>query len=146
MSAYPVLSTQVIGQAESALGAISGPLLARTGTTFNQWLVLTVTAAGGADVGRDELVARITGARKIDAEQVETAVRELAAAGLVLDQPRVRLTEAGQARYREIRAALDDVTGRLFGDIPPEDLATAGRVLSIVTARANAELTGPDLS
>ena len=39
MSAYPVLDTRVIGQAESALGAISAPLLARTGTTFGQWLV-----------------------------------------------------------------------------------------------------------
>ena len=54
--------------------------------------------------------------------------------------PRVSLTEVGQARYREIRAALDDVTGRLFRDLSPEDLATAGRVLSIVTTRAHAEL------
>jgi DNA-binding MarR family transcriptional regulator len=143
MSAYPVLSTQVIGQAESALVAISGPLLARTGITFDQWLVLTVTAAAGDGLDRDELVARITGARKIGAEQVEAAVSELANAGLVLDQPRVSLTEAGQARYREIRAALNDVTGRLFRDLSPEDLATAGRVLSIVTTRANAALARP---
>jgi hypothetical protein len=140
MSDYPVLSTQVIGQAESALGAIAGPLLARTGTTFDQWLVLTVTAAGGGAIDRDQLIAQITSARKIDAKQTETAMSELAAAGLVLDQALVSLTEAGQARHRAIRAALADVTGRLFGDIPPEDLATAGRVLSIVTTRANAEL------
>jgi DNA-binding MarR family transcriptional regulator len=145
MASYPVLSTQVIGQAESALGAILDPLLARTGTTFNQWLVLTVTAASGSAVVRDQLVARITGARKIDAHQVETAISELAAAGLVLpgDETRVGLSEAGQGRYHEIRAALQDVTARLFGDFPPEDLATAGRVLAIVTARANAELAAP---
>lgn len=142
MSDYPVLGTQVIGQAESALGAILGPLLARTGTTFNQWLVLTVTAASGSAIDRGQLVARIAGARKIDAHQVETALSELTAAGLVLDQPRVGLSEVGQARYHEIRAAVDDVTARLFGDFPPADLATAGRVLAIVTARANAELAG----
>jgi DNA-binding MarR family transcriptional regulator len=146
MPAYPVLSTQVIGQAESALGAILSPLLARAGTTFDQWLVLTVTAASGSAVDRDQLIARIATARKIDARQVETALAELAGAGLVLDQPRIILTEAGQARYDGIRAALDDVTARLFGDFPPEDLATAGRVLSIITARANAELAGPELS
>ena len=39
-----------------------------------------------------------------------------------------------------IRAALDEVTARLFGGFPTEDLATAGRVLAIVTVRANAEL------
>ena len=40
MQTYPPLSTQVIGQAESALGALLDPLLSRTGTTFHQWLVL----------------------------------------------------------------------------------------------------------
>ena len=145
MSTYPVLSTQVIGQAESALGAISGPLLARTGTTFDQWMVLTVTAASGAAIDRGQLVDRITGARKIDAQLVETAISELTSAGLILDRSRVGLTEAGQARHREIRAALNEITARLFGDFPPEDLATAGRVLTIVTARANAELAGLEL-
>jgi len=148
MSGYPVISTQVIGQAESALGAILGPLLARTGTTFNQWLVLTVTVASGSAVDRAQLVARIADARKIDAYQVEAAISELTAAGLVLPggESHVSLSEAGQDRYREIRAALEDITARLFADFPPEDLATAGRVLSIVTTRANAELADPELS
>jgi hypothetical protein len=30
----------------------------------------------------------------------------------------------------------------LWADLPAEDLATAGRILSIVTTRANAELGG----
>jgi DNA-binding MarR family transcriptional regulator len=150
MSDYPVLSTQVIGQAESALGAILGPLLARTGTTFNQWLVLTVTAASGSAIDRDQLIARISGARKIDKHEVETSLSELTAAGLVEqlpgEQPRVRLSETGQARYHEIRTALEEITARLFGELPAEDLATAGRVLSIITTRANAVLADPELS
>ena len=146
MPTYPVLSTQVIGQAESALGAILGPLLAPTGTTFDQWLVLTITAASGSVIDRDQLIARITGARKLPASQVETAIAELAADGLLEPVPgdddhlRVALTEGGQARFGQIRGALEGVTARLFGDLPPEDLATAGRVLTIVTARAHAEL------
>ena len=140
MRTYPSLSTQVIGQAESALGAILDPLLARTGTTFQQWLVLTVTAASGADIDRATLIARIAGARKIDGAEVETAIGELAAAGLARAASRVTLTEAGQARYTGIRTALEGITARLF-DFPAEDLATAGRVLAILTARANAELT-----
>ena len=140
MQTYPSLNTQVIGQAESALGAILDPLLARTGTTFRQWLVLTVTAASGADIDRGTLVGRIAGARKIAAAEVETAIGELAAAGLARADSRVTLTEAGQARYTGIRAALEKITARLF-DFPAEDLATAGRVLVILTARANAELT-----
>ena len=139
MHTYPSLNAQVIGQAESALGAILDPLLARTGTTFRQWLVLTVTAASEAGLDRATLVARIAGARKIDAAEVETAIGELAAAGLARADSRVTLTEAGQARYTGIRTALEEITARLF-DFPAEDLATAGRVLAILTARANAEL------
>lgn len=42
--------------------------------------MLTVTAASGSAVDRDRLIARITGARKLPARQVDAAVAELAAA------------------------------------------------------------------
>jgi DNA-binding MarR family transcriptional regulator len=142
MAAYPVISTQVIGQAESALGAILDPILAATQTSFPQWLVLTVTAGSGGTLERDQLVGRITNARKLDAADVLTAIRELTEAGLLAGTQQVSLTDAGRARYQQIRGRIEDVTGRLFGDLPASDLETAGRVLSIVTARANAELSG----
>jgi hypothetical protein len=56
------------------------------------------------------------------------------------DDSRLRLTDQGRARNDEIRSAIAVITERLYGDIPAADLATAGRVLSLVTARANAEL------
>jgi DNA-binding MarR family transcriptional regulator len=139
MSDYPPLSTQVIGQAESALGALLEPLLAGAGITFQQWLVLTVTAASGGRAGRDQLVARISGARKVDPAEVEAAIAELAAAGLVTGQGLVALTGSGQGVYQRIRGAVENMNAELF-DFPPGDLATAGRVLGIVTARANAIL------
>jgi len=139
MQTYPPLSTQVIGQAESALGALLDPLLSRTGTTFHQWLVLTVTAASGGDIDHDQLVARVSGARKIDGAEVEAAIAGLDAAGLAEGTSRVILTTAGLARFAEIRGALEEITARLF-DFPAEDLATAGRVLAVLTERANAQL------
>jgi DNA-binding MarR family transcriptional regulator len=139
MQTYPPLSTQVIGQAESALGALLDPLLSRTGTTFHQWLVLTVTAASGGDIDHDQVVARIRGARKIDGAEVEAAIAELDAAGLAEGTSRVVLTAAGLALFAEIRGALEEITARLF-DFTAEDLATAGRVLAVLTERANAEL------
>jgi hypothetical protein len=39
-----------------------------------------------------------------------------------------------------VRAATTEITHRLWGDVPAEDLATAGRVLDTVRARANVEL------
>jgi DNA-binding GntR family transcriptional regulator len=84
---------------------------------------------------------------KIDDSAVRATIAELTASKLLEARPgdgaRFALTEAGQARYRQIRTALDGITARLYGDLPAEDLATAGRVLAIVTARADAELAGP---
>jgi len=139
MPDYPPLNTQVIGQAESALGALLEPLLASGNITFHQWLVLTVTAGSGGSIDRGQLVARISGARKLDAAAVEAAIGELAAAGLVTAEGQVALTDTGQGTYHRIRGAVEEITAGLF-DFPSEDLAVAGRVLIIVTARANALL------
>jgi hypothetical protein len=139
MSDYPPLNTQVIGQAESALGALLEPLLAGAGISFQQWLVLTVTAASGGRADRGQLVARISGARKVDPTTVESAIDELAAAGLATATGPLALTDAGQKVYERVRGAIDELNAELFA-FPPDDLATAGRVLSIVTARANAVL------
>ena len=139
MSSYPPLNTQVIGQAESALGALLEPLLAGAGITFQQWLVLTVTAASGGRTDRGQLVARIAGARKIDPAEVESAIAELAAGGLATSTGPLALTGSGQDVYQRIRGAIEELNAELFA-FPSEDLATAGRVLSIVTERANAVL------
>jgi hypothetical protein len=58
-----------------------------------------------------------------------------------LKPARVELTAAGRDLHRRIRARIHEVTSGLF-DFPAEDLATAGRVLAAVTARANAFLAG----
>jgi len=139
MSSYPPLNTQVIGQTESALGALLEPLLADAGITFQQWLVLTVTAASGGRTDRGQLVARIAGARKIDPTEVESAIAELTAAGLAIATGPLALTDSGQDAYQRIRGAIDELNAELFA-FPPEDLATAGRILSVVTERANAVL------
>jgi DNA-binding MarR family transcriptional regulator len=139
-SPAPTLNPQLTGKAERALGAILDRLLARTGTSFPQWTVLAITAANGGLAGRDHLVGAIADGR-IPESAVLTAIAELTAAHLLETGPEqdARLTEAGQARYREIRAAIEEVTSRVF-DFPAADLATAGRVLTVVASRASAEL------
>ena len=140
----PTLSTQVIGQAESALGAILDPLLSHAEMTFSQWLVLVITSASGGSISCDELVRRITTSRKVADSAVLSAVDDLAFAGAAevlrcADDATVSLTPAGQERFHQIRSQVNEITSRLF-DLPAEDLATAGRVLRIVTERANAEI------
>ena len=137
--AYQPLNPQIIGQTESALGALLGPVLAEAGRSFEQWVVLAVTA-DGSPVDRDRLVARVADARKIAAADVEAAVAGLAADGaLSVESGEVVLTATGQDVRRRIRARIDEVTSGLF-DFPADDLTTAGRVLATVTERANAFL------
>ncbi len=52
----------------------------------------------------------------------------------------MRLTDRGTQVFGQIRGAVTEVIKRLWADLPNEDLATAGRVLSIITERASAEL------
>jgi DNA-binding MarR family transcriptional regulator len=107
-------------------------------------VALNLTAVSGGAIDRDQLVSRMTGALKIDDSAALAAIAELTAAQLLVGLPgeasRVRLTDLGQARHRQIRSAIDEITERLYGDLPADDLATAGRVLATITARANAEL------
>ena len=149
MPDYPPLSTRVIGETESALGALLVPLLAEAGLSFLQWVVLSVTtAASTADQGApaiagQQLVNRIANARKADPADVAAAVSDLEAAEALTRgaDGTVTLTEAGRASHARLLGRLDEITGYLF-DLPAEDLAVAGRVLATVTARANSVLAG----
>jgi hypothetical protein len=145
MTTYPTLTPQVIGQAEKTLNAILDRLLAGTGLTETQWITLTLTARGAGSAGRDQLVTQVSHGLKVDEAQARAHVAELAAAQLVQDAgdgSPVRLTAAGERVYGQIRSGVAQVTDRLWGDLPAADLATAGRILSIITDRASAELAG----
>jgi DNA-binding MarR family transcriptional regulator len=138
----PTLNPQVIGQAESALGALLAPVLAETGRTFEQWLVLTVLTANGGVQDRTQLIACIAEARKIPDAAVETAVAQLTTAGaLAAETGRLQLTAVGQAMHQAVRARIDEVTAGIF-DFTPDELVTVGRVLRAVTDRVNAFLAG----
>ena len=143
MPDYPALSTRLIGETESALGALLAPLLAEAELTFIQWVVLSLATAGGASspgIGRDQLINGITKARKVDPADVSAAITELEnAAALVTAGDQVTLTDLGQASFSRVRARVEEITNYVF-DLPAEDLAAAGRVLATVRARANSVL------
>jgi hypothetical protein len=42
--------------------------------------------------------------------------------------------------FGRVRGSVTETTERLWGDLPADDLATAGRVLNTILGRANAEL------
>jgi hypothetical protein len=161
MPDQPPLSTRVIGETESALGALLAPLLAEAGLDFLQWVILSVVSAvsepaapaglarsdgqgspAGPGITRDQLAAQVTSARKVAAAEVTAALDALVAGGaLAAGDGGLALTGAGRAIRDQVRGRLAEITSCLF-DFPAADLAVAGRVLTTITARANAVLAG----
>jgi len=143
MSTYPVLSPRVIGQAEKTMNAILDRLLAGTGLTEPQWVILTLAATGGGPAERDQFTHTVAGALKISEADARARVSEMVAAQqlqLTGEAPAVTATGAGLELHSRISADTAEITRQLWGDLPAGDLATAGRVLSIITERANAQL------
>jgi hypothetical protein len=127
------LNGQIIGQAERTTRAVLDRLLARTGTGFDQWVALSLAATTG--------VTGVTGladALRIDPVAAEEIIGGLRDAGLLTSSG--ALTPAGQERHDQIRAGITGITERLYGDLPADELAVAGRILTTITDRARAEL------
>jgi hypothetical protein len=135
----------LIGQTEKALNAILDRQLAGTGITEPQWVTLTLAVVGGGVIDRAELIRRVSGATQFSQAAVAERITELTAAGFLRDggDGRVQVTDEGQARWTQVRIAIGPITQGLWGDLPAEDLAAAGRVLGVVLDRANAVLVGP---
>ena len=146
MTNPPALTGQAIGEAAKATNAVLETLLAEVRTSFLSWVALNVLTSAGAVMPQDALVQRMTGGLKVDAEPVLATLDELEVARLVTRagdaEPAVELTADGIALHRRIRTGIDQITERLYGDLPPDDLATTGRTLATVTQRANAVLAG----
>ena len=141
MSAYPVLTPRVIGQAEKTLNAILARLLEGTGLTEPEWVILPLAATSGEPAEGDQFTRLVGGALKIsDADARASVDAMIAAQQLQITGDGVTVTDAAVLLHRRISTATTGIIELWWGDLPAGDLATAGRVLAIITERANAEL------
>ncbi|MGW0601265.1 MarR family winged helix-turn-helix transcriptional regulator [Streptomyces sp. NPDC002776] len=138
----PLVDPRVIALAHYAARAVLERVLARHGMTFQQSVALRLAAVADGPTEREHLVDGLVGSLKIDAADAHGVLDELLAAGLLAPDgaSRVRLTDAGRERFDTTSAETAPITARVYADIPKEDLAVAGRVLTLITERADAEL------
>ncbi|MFJ8533852.1 MarR family transcriptional regulator [Streptomyces sp. NPDC093591] len=138
----PLVNPRVIALAHYAARAVLERALDHHGATFQQSVTLRLAAVADGPVDRDHVIDGVVGALKIDAAQAQSVVDELIAAELLAPQgpSQVRITDAGRELYDRTSAATAPITARIYAGIPAEDLAVAGRVLTLITERANAEL------
>ncbi|MEV6247357.1 MarR family transcriptional regulator [Streptomyces sp. NPDC051742] len=142
----PPADGRVIALAHYAARALLEGVLTRHGATFHQSVTLRAVARAGDSLGRDQLVRDVDGSLKIGAPAVHDVVGELTAAKLLEEDPaetsRLRLTDAGRELLRSTGSETAEISARLYAGIPAEDLAVTGRVLTLITERANAGPTG----
>ncbi|MFC9699681.1 MarR family transcriptional regulator [Streptomyces sp. NPDC056943] len=142
----PSANGRVVALAFFAARAVLEGVLTRHGITYHQSVTLRAVVVAGGSLGREELVADVNGSLKTDESVVRGVVDELTAAKLLEEDPtdtsRLRLTDTGRELDATTSAESAGISARLYGGIPAEDLAVAGRVLTLVTERANAELAG----
>ncbi|MEU9448235.1 MarR family winged helix-turn-helix transcriptional regulator [Streptomyces sp. NPDC048277] len=140
----PLLNARVIALAHHAPRALLERVLDRHGVTFHQNVTLRLVAVADGSIARDDLAGEVTGALKTDVSVVHGVIGELTAGKLVeadpADATRLRVTDAGRELYETVSAESAEIAARLYAGIPEEDLAVAGRALTLITERANTEL------
>ena len=106
-------------------------------------MILTLAVTSGAAVERKQFTRMVAGALKISETQARARVGDMVTTQqlqITGEAPAVTATGAARQLHSRISAAITQITQRLWGDLPAGDLATAGRVLAVITERANAEL------
>ncbi|WP_030208267.1 hypothetical protein [Streptomyces sp. NRRL S-87] len=137
----PVADARTLGLAHYAARGVLEHVLARHGITFQQQIVLRAAVTAVTPQTPDDLVTQVQGSLKTDPADIRTVLDELLARHLLAaDGTHLRPTDAGRQLLTSVGADTAPVTARIWGGIPAEDLAAAGRVLALVTERANTEL------
>jgi hypothetical protein len=137
----PGFGTQLIGQTEKALNALLERILAGTGLQERDWVTLRVAAMAGPEADRDQLTARLAGVFKVPAADADQQLGALISRELVAQNgARVGLTDIGRDTHNRVLADTAAIVDRMWGDLPADDLAAAGRVLTTILQRANAEI------
>jgi DNA-binding MarR family transcriptional regulator len=137
----PVADSRLLGLAHHAARSVLEHVLARHGITFQQQVALRVAVTADAPRTPDDLVAQVRGSLKADPADVHAVLDELLARHLlVADGAHLHPTDAGRELIAAVGAETAPFSARIWDGIPAEDLAAAGRVLTLVAERANAEL------
>ncbi|TQF68375.1 hypothetical protein FK531_14925 [Rhodococcus spelaei] len=136
------LNPSVIGQAEKHHTAVLTRALAGTTLDEKQWIVLNQTVAAGAPVDPAAHITRVAAMTQWNPGDAGNALTALLESGLLRETSAdlVEPTEDGTALAGKVRAETGAIVAAAYGAVSPEDLATAARVLTTITARMAEEL------
>ncbi|MGW6741861.1 MarR family transcriptional regulator [Streptomyces sp. NPDC055025] len=137
----PAADARTVALAHYAARGVLEHILARHGATFQQQVTLRAAITTETPQTPDDLITQVQGFLKADPADIRATLDELLAKQLlVMDGAHLHPTDAGRELLAATGAETAPVSARIWGGIPAEDLTAAGRVLALVTERANAEL------
>lgn len=138
------LNPSIVGRAEKAHTAVLKEVLTDTTLDESQWITLQLALGSAEQLDRASLIDRVTSAAKYDPATVDSAVAALGAASLLEwrgDDPNsLVVTVKGHDLVAALRTKIAQRVRAAYGSIPAEDLATAARVLTSVTAKLSESL------
>ncbi|MET8829504.1 MarR family transcriptional regulator [Streptomyces sp. NPDC004610] len=138
----PAVDPRVIALAHYAGRGVLEAVLARHGAGFQEQVTLRPVALADGPVERDDLIRQLTDALKVPAAEIGGTIDGLVEKGLLAVERggALGITDAGRSLCETTGAETQPISARIYAGIPAEDLAVAGRVLTLITERANAEL------
>lgn len=136
----PVADPRALALAHYAARGVLEHVLARHGISFQQQVALRAALIADAPQTPDDLVTQVQGSLKADPADIRATLDELLAKQLLVADGAPSPHGRGRELIAAIGAETAPVSARVWGGIPAADLAAAGRVLALVTERANAEL------
>jgi hypothetical protein len=131
---------QALGFAERTLSALLREHLAQRDVVPEKWYSLKLLAsAGETGLARDVLVRTLSTSPTFSARAAEDLVGALEADGLVVGQDAaIRLSEAGQTEFADLRAYVAGPSVTLLSQFDVHDIETTVRTLQAITERAAA--------
>ncbi|MGM9439581.1 MarR family transcriptional regulator [Streptomyces murinus] len=137
----PVANARALALAHYAARSVLEHVLARYGATSQQQVALRAAITTETPQTSDALITQVQGSLNADPADIRATLDELLAKQLlVADGAHLRPTDAGRELLAATGAETAPISARIWGGIPAEDLTAVGRVLTLVTERANAEL------
>lgn len=138
------LNPSIVGQAEKAHTAVLKKVLSGTTLDEQQWITIQLAISAGDNVTRSDLVDRVVAAAKYEPHQVQVAIDALAKSSLLQDPPGdshlLSVTPEGKELVSQLRQKVAAFIGETYGSVPGDDLATAARVLTTITAKLSERL------
>ncbi|MFE3514874.1 MarR family transcriptional regulator [Streptomyces sp. NPDC059166] len=137
----PAANARDLALAHYAARGVLEHVLAGHGVTFQQQITLRAAATGETPLTEDGLLAQVQGFLKADQAGIRATIDELLQRRLLAAEGgHLVPSDAGRELLAATGAEVAPLSARIWGGIPAEDLAAAGRVLALVTERAEAEL------